>query len=109
MKKRVCILIIMLLITINIPISGAINFEENKINEQTTESFYNCKVVASGITEKQVSMGLIKIKNLAFAFLIEIQYGEDGESFIYNANSGIEEWHYLGAHKLKLIIYRGSQ
>jgi hypothetical protein len=108
MKKRICILILMLLIAINLPISEANNFEENKTNEQTTESFYNCQVVSSGITEKQVSMGLVKIMNFAFAFLIEIQYGEDGESFIYNANSGIEEWHHAGMHKLKLIIYRGS-
>ena len=51
---------------------------------------------------------MLKIMNSAFAFFIEIQYGEDGESFIYNVNSGIEKWYHVGSHKLILFIYGGS-
>jgi hypothetical protein len=98
----------MLLILVILPNSWAINVNENKSNVQSVEGFYNCKIVSSGITEKQVSMGLLKIINFAFAFFIEIHLGEDGESFIYSADSGIEEGHYIGAHNLKLYIFRGA-
>jgi hypothetical protein len=98
----------MLLNTSILPISWATNIEENIKNVQFAESFYNCKIVTSGKTEKQISIGMLKIMNSALAFLIEIQYGEDGESYIYNVNSGIEKWYHVGAQKLILFIYGGS-
>jgi len=77
-------------------------------NESRSVTYTDCYIVSSGTIINRLAIGLFKIGNKAFIIYINIGFKDDGNTSIYNDETGDLLWQQQGEHNIILLFYRGN-
>ena len=71
-------------------------------------TYEKCFIESSGTIINRLALGLFKLRNLAFIIYLNIDYIEDGETSIYDYETGNMLWHQKGEHNILFLFYLGD-
>ena len=100
-KKIIGLALCSLFLIAYFPVTGA-------TDDSRSVTYTECYIVSSGTIYNRLSIGLFKIGNRAFIIYINMGYEEDGNTSIYDDDTGELLWQQQGAHSFILVFYRGN-